>query len=245
MTLVGMFAMFHGVAHGAEMPNTAAGLDYAVGFVLATALLHLAGIAAGVIGAKLTDKRANLIAQSAAGLAALGGVGLLAGWPAVSPIAANGLSSRRLYFSAPPVSDVGFLFLIGSAVCKLDRVKVVLFIKTLRRTISLEGPELKFAIARLCNVDELGTHSLALEFGQDIKVIDPVWPKRNEAGEFVLFHNSPNRAGAENMGLVKLQILLGRVQGRKPWHDSLKGAPMHTGGRRSPGICQKFRNQRR
>jgi urease accessory protein len=80
MALVGMFAMFHGVAHGAEMPSTAAGLDYAAGFVLATALLHLAGIAAGVIGAKLTDKRTNVIAQSAAGLTALGGVGILAGW---------------------------------------------------------------------------------------------------------------------------------------------------------------------
>ena len=40
MGLAGFFAVFHGYAHGAEMPATASGLDYALGFMLATALLH-------------------------------------------------------------------------------------------------------------------------------------------------------------------------------------------------------------
>lgn len=39
------FALFHGYAHGAEMDETASGLHYAGGFVLATGLLHLLGIA--------------------------------------------------------------------------------------------------------------------------------------------------------------------------------------------------------
>jgi urease accessory protein len=47
MAIVGLFAIFHGYAHGAEMPATAAGVTYSAGFALATAMLHAAGIAAG------------------------------------------------------------------------------------------------------------------------------------------------------------------------------------------------------
>lgn len=42
--LVGAFGLFHGVAHGAEMPAAAAPLAYGLGFVIATVLLHAAGI---------------------------------------------------------------------------------------------------------------------------------------------------------------------------------------------------------
>jgi urease accessory protein len=45
--IVGLFAIFHGHAHGAEMPLDAGALFYSIGFVLATAMLHVAGIAAG------------------------------------------------------------------------------------------------------------------------------------------------------------------------------------------------------
>ena len=47
MTLVGIFAMFHGYAHGAELPNSANPVGYAAGFVLATSTLHLIGVAIG------------------------------------------------------------------------------------------------------------------------------------------------------------------------------------------------------
>ena len=43
MGLVGLFAIFHGHAHGTEMPLDASGGAYGAGFVLATALLHIAG----------------------------------------------------------------------------------------------------------------------------------------------------------------------------------------------------------
>lgn len=46
--LTGLFALWHGHAHGAEMPALASGLGYASGFMLATALLHAAGIVFGV-----------------------------------------------------------------------------------------------------------------------------------------------------------------------------------------------------
>lgn len=45
--LVGAFAIFHGHAHGTELPDGADALAYALGFVVATGLLHLAGIGFG------------------------------------------------------------------------------------------------------------------------------------------------------------------------------------------------------
>jgi urease accessory protein len=80
MSLVGVFAIFHGHAHGAEMPANAAGLEYALGFMLATALLHLSGIAAALGVSKLGGRFGKPVAQVAGGLFALGGVGMLAGW---------------------------------------------------------------------------------------------------------------------------------------------------------------------
>ncbi|MGA2245297.1 MAG: HupE/UreJ family protein [Verrucomicrobiota bacterium] len=47
--IVGSFAIFHGHAHGAEMPKAANAMTYAVGFVMATGLLHLGGIAFGLL----------------------------------------------------------------------------------------------------------------------------------------------------------------------------------------------------
>lgn len=47
--LVGFFAIFHGHAHGTELPSAANPLAYGVGFVVATGLLHLSGILLGVL----------------------------------------------------------------------------------------------------------------------------------------------------------------------------------------------------
>ncbi len=46
--IVGLFAVCHGFAHGAEMPGAASGVLYALGFVVATTLLHSVGIAVGM-----------------------------------------------------------------------------------------------------------------------------------------------------------------------------------------------------
>lgn len=50
MAIVGVFAVFHGHAHGTELPDAANPMAYALGFVLATGLLHLCGIALGTLG---------------------------------------------------------------------------------------------------------------------------------------------------------------------------------------------------
>lgn len=46
--VVGAFAIFHGVAHGAELPAEASATHYMAGFLLATGVLHSLGIVAGV-----------------------------------------------------------------------------------------------------------------------------------------------------------------------------------------------------
>jgi urease accessory protein len=47
--IVGIFAIFHGHAHGAELPEAANALTFAIGFVISTGLLHLCGIAFGLL----------------------------------------------------------------------------------------------------------------------------------------------------------------------------------------------------
>ena len=50
MAIAAGFALFHGYAHGLEMPQTASPALYALGFVLATVFLHGIGIAGSLIG---------------------------------------------------------------------------------------------------------------------------------------------------------------------------------------------------
>lgn len=74
--IVGAFAIFHGHAHGTELPQAANALAYSLGFVIATGLLHLCGIGLGL----LVRWPAGAIAVRLGGAAiALAGVALLAG----------------------------------------------------------------------------------------------------------------------------------------------------------------------
>jgi urease accessory protein len=47
-TIVGVFGLFHGYAHGAELPPGQNALLYSLGFVMATGLLHACGITIGL-----------------------------------------------------------------------------------------------------------------------------------------------------------------------------------------------------
>lgn len=69
MSVVGLFALFHGWAHGAEMPVTSSGLSYGAGFMAATVLLHLAGLGLGFAPQKQT-----LVARVTGGAVAAAGV---------------------------------------------------------------------------------------------------------------------------------------------------------------------------
>ncbi len=77
MALVGFFAVFHGYAHGAEMPADAAGATYAAGFLAATALLHGAGIALGIAVARLGAFAGRSAVQVAGGAMAVAGIAIL------------------------------------------------------------------------------------------------------------------------------------------------------------------------
>ncbi len=55
--LVGGFALFHGYAHGRELPSAADPVGYSTGFVLSTGLLHVAGIGLGA----LNDRRGGAL----------------------------------------------------------------------------------------------------------------------------------------------------------------------------------------
>lgn len=80
MGIVGFFALFHGHAHGAEMPTDAGGLSYAGGFMLATALLHVAGIVLGLGLARLASGYSRRVIQVGGGAMAAAGVGILTGY---------------------------------------------------------------------------------------------------------------------------------------------------------------------
>lgn len=79
MALVGIFAVFHGHAHGSEMPIDASGLEYALGFMLATALLHAVGIGVGIGLARASLRYSPRLIQASGTAMALGGVAILAG----------------------------------------------------------------------------------------------------------------------------------------------------------------------
>jgi urease accessory protein len=69
--LVALFAIYHGHAHGAELPPEASGLTYSIGFVVATGLLHACGIGIGTIH---RWSYGRLALRALGGLISLGGV---------------------------------------------------------------------------------------------------------------------------------------------------------------------------
>jgi urease accessory protein len=55
LALIGVFAIFHGYAHGAELPSAADPAAYSAGFVIATGSIHLSGVAIGLLAGKALD----------------------------------------------------------------------------------------------------------------------------------------------------------------------------------------------
>jgi urease accessory protein len=83
-TIVGCFAIFHGHAHGTELPPGANGLLYSIGFVVATGTLHAIGIALGLVHRWPVGR---LALRLAGGLVALAGLAFL--WRALEAGAAS------------------------------------------------------------------------------------------------------------------------------------------------------------
>ena len=72
--IVAAFALFHGYAHGQELPSAADPVGYSLGFVLATGLLHVAGIGLGTLKAR---PGGELLIRGLGGAVALAGGGFL------------------------------------------------------------------------------------------------------------------------------------------------------------------------
>ncbi|MGV8936272.1 MAG: HupE/UreJ family protein [Allorhizobium sp.] len=55
LVIIAFFAIFHGYAHGQELPLAADPAAYAVGFVVATGLIHIAGVGLGLVLGRFYD----------------------------------------------------------------------------------------------------------------------------------------------------------------------------------------------
>ena len=76
MILVGIFALFHGYAHGTDMPGHINAFTYGAGFVIGTGLLHLAGIA---VGFATRLQRGELMVRGCGGVISVIGLTYLVG----------------------------------------------------------------------------------------------------------------------------------------------------------------------
>jgi urease accessory protein len=78
LAIVAVFAVFHGHAHGTELPEEQSGLLYSTGFVIATGLLH--GVGIGIGSVHRWD--AGRVALRVAGAVILG-TGIMCFWDAL------------------------------------------------------------------------------------------------------------------------------------------------------------------
>ena len=69
--LVGCFAIFHGYAHGSELPPGENGLLYSLGFVIATGCLHGVGITIGLVNSGIWGQRVVRFAGGAIAMTGL------------------------------------------------------------------------------------------------------------------------------------------------------------------------------
>jgi urease accessory protein len=71
LVLIAYFALCHGYAHGAELPLATDPADYAIGFVLATGMIHLFGIG---VGLALNKPMHGRLSRALGALIGLGGI---------------------------------------------------------------------------------------------------------------------------------------------------------------------------
>ena len=75
LLIIAAFAVFHGFAHGQELPNAVDPASYAVGFVVATGAIHIVGIAIGLFVKGLAD---GIVARAIGAAIAAAGIYFLA-----------------------------------------------------------------------------------------------------------------------------------------------------------------------
>lgn len=73
MVLVGLMAVFHGHAHGTEMPSNASSVEYVIGFVVATAMLDAVGAGLVVRAEKIAQRTGAFAVRASGGAIAIAG----------------------------------------------------------------------------------------------------------------------------------------------------------------------------
>jgi urease accessory protein len=76
ITIVGISSVFHGNAHGLEMPNNISGIEYGLGFTIATALLHMTGILINLFIHKAQKKVASFMVRATGAVISVVGIAL-------------------------------------------------------------------------------------------------------------------------------------------------------------------------
>lgn len=74
VSITALFGLFHGYAHGLELPQSAAPAEYALGFLAATAILHFSGVTLGIT----TRRHYALLSRMMGSAIAISGAFLLA-----------------------------------------------------------------------------------------------------------------------------------------------------------------------
>ena len=88
--IIGVFAVFHGHSHGTELPEATNAYSYAAGFVIATSILHFAGISFGLVKSWDWGKHA---ARATGAAIALAGIAFLTGAARAISLAYHNLPS--------------------------------------------------------------------------------------------------------------------------------------------------------
>lgn len=71
LLIIAVFAVFHGYAHGVELPHAVDPASYAIGFVVATGIIHVVGIGIGLL---LERPLKGQLAQALGGIIAIAGL---------------------------------------------------------------------------------------------------------------------------------------------------------------------------
>lgn len=74
MAMTGTFALFHGHAHGTEMPADSNSILYVLGFVIATTILHALGVFAGILYQTKTKEYGRAAAKAIGSAISLAGL---------------------------------------------------------------------------------------------------------------------------------------------------------------------------
>src|ERR1700761_9731386 len=98
----------------------------------------------------------------------------------------------------PFVANIRLPLFIARPVRLLDRREPVALIEGPRLGILLEGPKLQMRVAHLCDIQQCRSGTTALTARQNVQLIDPILPERDDADEKLLLPRTPDLTPRED-----------------------------------------------